>query len=218
MPPIRPNHADLALLATDPEVTAALAAARSHNRPVSPPTHLHAVPAPTVAQPDLTDAPVDAPIGVRVSCPDPEVADATARLLDAVLRAVGDTTSTVTVDHPADTPVIPAQSRSEPNPGASLHIRPTARRVLVHGREIHLTKLEFDLLLFCYEHRGRVLHRNRLMSEVWGMPPGLSSRTIDVHIRRLRAKLGRDVAAIHTVRGVGYRFDADDVHVDYRPG
>lgn len=216
MPPTRLNHADLTILPGDPSVTAALVAARGHvRRPALGPTPLHAVPSDTTTTPpDLGEVPV----GVLVSSPDPAVADATARLLDAVLRAVGDTSSTVTVDHQVEPAVIPPQSRHEPNPGASLHIHPAARRVLVHGKEIHLTKLEFDLLLFCYEHRGRVLHRNRLMNEVWGMPPGLTSRTIDVHIRRLRAKLGRDVASIHTVRGVGYRFDARDVHVDYRAG
>jgi len=82
-----------------------------------------------------------------------------------------------------------------------------ARRVLLDGGEVSLTRKEFDLLVHMIRHRGRVLTRERLLERVWGYDYPGETRTVDVHIRRLRRKLGAAAEErIETVVGVGYRF------------
>ncbi len=99
-----------------------------------------------------------------------------------------------------------------------LRIVPYSRTVLRRGLPIPLTRLEFDLLLYLTQRPRRVLPRRTLMAEVWGVDEPLNSRTVDVHIRRLRDKLGSDRPRITTVRGVGYRFDGpQDVVIDSAP-
>ena len=71
-----------------------------------------------------------------------------------------------------------------------------------------LTFKEFELLKFLAQHPGRVFTRDQLLSEVWGYDYFGGTRTVDVHIRRLRSKLGDRDALIGTVRHVGYRFNA----------
>ncbi|MDQ0382097.1 winged helix-turn-helix domain-containing protein [Amycolatopsis thermophila] len=90
-------------------------------------------------------------------------------------------------------------------PAAALRIDTTARRVLSHGTEVGLTRLEYELLLHLARHPGRVFDREALTADVWRLPGPSRGRTIDVHIRKLRSKIGRSL--ITTVRGVGYRFD-----------
>ena len=81
------------------------------------------------------------------------------------------------------------------------------RRVTVEELVVELTRKEFDLLTALLKNRGRVLTRNRLLEHVWGYDYPGETRTVDVHIRRLRQKLGDDAgAAIETVVGVGYRY------------
>lgn len=80
----------------------------------------------------------------------------------------------------------------------------------VHGRPLDLTYKEFELLKFLAQHPGRVFSREQLLSEVWGYDYFGGTRTVDVHIRRLRAKLGDLEALIGTVRNVGYRFTPAD--------
>ena len=80
----------------------------------------------------------------------------------------------------------------------------------VNGRPLDLTYKEFELLRFLAQHPGRVFTREQLLSEVWGYDYFGGTRTVDVHIRRLRAKLGDLEALIGTVRNVGYRFNIDD--------
>jgi DNA-binding response OmpR family regulator len=88
-----------------------------------------------------------------------------------------------------------------------LEIDLAARQVRVTGREIALTRKEFDLLTDLLRHRGRVLSRERLLERVWGYDNPGETRTVDVHIRQLRKKLGEDASAyVETVVGVGYRF------------
>jgi DNA-binding response OmpR family regulator len=77
----------------------------------------------------------------------------------------------------------------------------------VHGKPLDLTFKEFELLRFLAQHPGRVFTREQLLSEVWGYDYFGGTRTVDVHIRRLRAKLGDLEALIGTVRNVGYRFN-----------
>ena len=77
----------------------------------------------------------------------------------------------------------------------------------VHGRPLDLTFKEFELLRFLATHPSRVFTREQLLSEVWGYDYFGGTRTVDVHVRRLRAKLGPDnETLIGTVRNVGYRF------------
>jgi DNA-binding response OmpR family regulator len=77
----------------------------------------------------------------------------------------------------------------------------------VRGRTLDLTYKEFELLKYLAQHPGRVFTRAQLLQEVWGYDYFGGTRTIDVHVRRLRAKLGVDhEALIGTVRNVGYRF------------
>jgi len=77
----------------------------------------------------------------------------------------------------------------------------------VTGRALDLTYMEYELLRFLATHPGRVFTRETLLSRVWGYEYYGGARTVDVHIRRLRAKLGQEHAnLISTVRSVGYRF------------
>ncbi len=78
----------------------------------------------------------------------------------------------------------------------------------VHGRPLDLTFKEFELLRFFATHPSRVFTREQLLSEVWGYDYFGGTRTVDVHVRRLRAKLGDLESLIGTVRNVGYRFNA----------
>lgn len=77
----------------------------------------------------------------------------------------------------------------------------------LRGRVLDLTYIEFELLKYLAQHPGRVFTRGQLLQEVWGYDYFGGVRTVDVHIRRLRAKLGAEhEVLIGTVRGVGYRF------------
>lgn len=84
----------------------------------------------------------------------------------------------------------------------------------VRGRTLDLTFKEFELLRFFASHPSRVFTREQLLSEVWGYDYFGGTRTVDVHVRRLRAKLGDLESLIGTVRNVGYRFN---VYEDDQP-
>lgn len=75
----------------------------------------------------------------------------------------------------------------------------------VAGRRLALTATEYKLLLVLMERVGRVQTRERLLSDVWGYEAAIESRTVDIYVTRLRAKLGRSGAHLETVRGFGYR-------------
>ena len=77
--------------------------------------------------------------------------------------------------------------------------------VTLNGEEVRLTAKEFLLLHYLVQHKGRVLSRDLLLSDVWGYQYTGGTRTVDVHVRRLREKLGREGNLVETVRGVGYR-------------
>jgi two-component system OmpR family response regulator len=81
------------------------------------------------------------------------------------------------------------------------------RRVSVDGEEVILTATEFDLLAYLMERPGRVITRDVLLEEVWGYAAVVGTRTVDVHIAQVRAKLG-DASPVRTVRGVGYSAEA----------
>lgn len=82
-----------------------------------------------------------------------------------------------------------------------------AHEVLVEGRRVELTAKEFALLAFLAAHRGRVHTRETLLARVWGSRYEGGARTVDIHVRRLRAKLG-DALPLETLRGAGYKLRA----------
>ncbi|MGK5685396.1 winged helix-turn-helix domain-containing protein [Actinoplanes sp. URMC 104] len=135
------------------------------------------------------------------------------KLIEAVRELVEIGQGTVVVE-PAAAP------REDPEPAAGLPAGPEVRlltgtrQVLLDGEPLPLTRLEFDLLLFLAERPRRVFTRGQLLTGVWGYDH-TGERTVDVHVRRLRLKLGGAVPLITTVYGVGYRL-SDDARVVIR--
>ena len=108
--------------------------------------------------------------------------------------------------------------RSEATPGAdydnkainipNLSINPATYNVVYHGRTLELPPKEFELLYFLLSHQGRVFTRDQLLDNIWGYDFFGDSRTVDVHIKRIREKLDvNDTWSIKTVWGVGYKFE-----------
>ncbi len=92
----------------------------------------------------------------------------------------------------------------------SLYLCPDRHEIRVGEKQVDLTYKEFSLLcLFC-ENKGIVLTRSQLMDKVWGLEAEHENRTLDVHIRTLRSKLGTAGSYIETVRGIGYRMIGGD--------
>ena len=89
-----------------------------------------------------------------------------------------------------------------------LEIDSAAHLVRVHGQPVELTPTEFKLLHTLAERRGRVQARAHLLQTVWDAAPDIQTRTVDMHVQRLRAKLGAAGDLIETVRGFGYRIRA----------
>mgnify|MGYP002096426944 CR=1 FL=1 len=87
----------------------------------------------------------------------------------------------------------------------ALSVNKTRHEVYAAGQEVTLTLKEFDLLCLLLENKGRVLTRDQLLNRIWGYGFDGESRTVDVHIRTLRQKLGECGEYIETVRGVGYK-------------
>ncbi|MEV1147747.1 winged helix-turn-helix domain-containing protein [Micromonospora sp. NPDC049799] len=140
------------------------------------------------------------------------------RLLEAAREMLerGEGTITATTNAPVERRPDPVPAgRSPSRPLAStipvLHILAASRSVLRDGEPIPLTRLEFDLLLHLVAHPRRVFTRLQLLNAVWGYEHA-GVRTVDVHVRRLRGKVGVDVPLVTTVYGVGYRL-ADDARI-----
>jgi DNA-binding response OmpR family regulator len=91
-----------------------------------------------------------------------------------------------------------------------LEIDVPRHEVTVQGSAIGLTATEFKLLEILARRRGRVQTRERLLQDVWGYENPIDSRTVDTHMRRLREKIGTAADYLETIRGVGYRFKADE--------
>jgi len=105
------------------------------------------------------------------------------------------------------------RSAAAPATGELLTIGPlaidrAAHTVRVRGREVELTPTEFKLLLLLAERRGRVQGRAQLLEHVWEAAPDIQTRTVDMHVQRLRTKLEAAGDLIETVRGFGYRLKA----------
>lgn len=139
---------------------------------------------------------------VRVNTNNDQAPLVAARVVDAVRTAVDFPGATLTVS-------VPGPRSPQPHLDG-LHIQVGARTVLSGGEAVQLTRMEFDLLLHMARRLGHVHRRNDLLSQLWGLPTGVETRTLDVHVRRLRRKLGPAAEVITTVRGVGYRIDGAD--------
>jgi len=85
----------------------------------------------------------------------------------------------------------------------AIQLNPSTHQVLVAGKHVELTTLEFDLLAYFMRNPGQVFSREQLMSHVWGYGVAAGTRTVDVHVAQLRSKVG-DSVTFRTVRGVGY--------------
>ena len=107
--------------------------------------------------------------------------------------------------------------RGSSNPRSTVHrlgilsLDPERHEVHVGEKPVSLTYKEFMLLLLLLENRDRVLTREILLDRIWGLGAERENRTLDVHIRTLRAKLGPAAAYIQTIRGIGYRIHEDDI-------
>ncbi|MER7463369.1 response regulator transcription factor [Streptomyces sp. NPDC097981] len=127
--------------------------------------------------------------------------------LSAVLRR----TSHVPPAAPAPgAPGAPAADALRPTTVGELAVDPGARTAYLAGRELRLTRREFDLLAFLARHPGQVVSKRRLLTEVW-REPYVDDQTVDVHLSSLRRKLGERAAApryLLTVRGVGIKLVA----------
>ncbi|AYF27889.1 MULTISPECIES: winged helix-turn-helix domain-containing protein [Micromonospora] len=168
-------------------------------------------PANTAAAPMLTVT-----LTIPLACEE-SLTPAARRLLDAAREMLerGDavvSAGTVPAERRPD--AVPA-GRAPARPLAptipTLHILASSRSVLRDGEPLPLTRLEFDLLLHLVAHPRRVFTRLQLLNAVWGYEHA-GVRTVDVHVRRLRGKVGVDVPLVTTVYGVGYRL-ADDARV-----
>lgn len=101
--------------------------------------------------------------------------------------------------HPADVPHLLK--------AGGLEVSPDEHIVTVDRERVQLTLKEFELLRLFLSHPGLVFTRDQLLSDIWGMDYVSETRTVDMHIRTLRAKLGDYGKMIETVRGIGYRFE-----------
>ncbi len=90
----------------------------------------------------------------------------------------------------------------------AIRIDRAAHEVVVDGGSVELTPIEYKLLLALAERKGRVLARTQLLQAVWEAAPDIQTRTVDMHVQRLRSKLGVGGQLIETVRGFGYRISS----------
>ncbi len=104
----------------------------------------------------------------------------------------------------------PAVSSGSLVTAGDITIDRSALRASAAGRDLDLTAIEFKLLLTLIERRGRVQTRPQLLETVWEAQPDIQTRTVDMHVQRLRTKLGESGRMIETVRGFGYRFRSSD--------
>ena len=102
--------------------------------------------------------------------------------------------------------VAPAGEVAATYEGVHLRADFDAVAIAVDGDPVRLTRREFELLKFLIENKSRVLSRDRLLERVWGYERFVETRSVDVHVGRLRSKLGTAGAQIETVVGLGYRF------------
>jgi two-component system OmpR family response regulator len=146
---------------------------------------------------------------VNIPLTDEALSPQAHRLIEAVRELVEAGHGAVTV-----APGKPETAAAETYDGPEIRLLTASRQVLVDGRLLPLTRLEFDLMQFLADHPRRVFTRAQLLTGVWGYEH-TGERTVDVHVRRLRVKVGQ-VPLITTVYGVGYRL-ADDARIIAQP-
>ncbi|MCL4539488.1 MAG: response regulator transcription factor, partial [Bacteroidetes bacterium] len=91
----------------------------------------------------------------------------------------------------------------------SLVIDRESYMVMVAGEKVFFPRKEFEILYYLASHEGKVVSRETLLSRVWGADVYVGDRTVDVHIRKIREKLGGHSEMIETIKGVGYKFRAE---------
>ncbi len=147
---------------------------------------------------------IDTVVGLEVGADDYVTKPYRLRELVARMRAV---LRRVPQEHEA------AAEEEEATPALTVGdvtVDPDRRRVFVRGEEVQLRRKEFELLSLLMTNAGRVLTRDTLIDRVWGTDYVGDTKTLDVHIKRLRSHIGKDPSApsaITTVRGVGYRYE-----------
>jgi DNA-binding response OmpR family regulator len=137
------------------------------------------------------------------------------RLIEAVRELVEAGQGAVAVEPPPAARAIEPPPPAQPDGTVEVSLLTASRQVLVEGELLPLTRLEFDLLQFLSDNPRRVFTRAQLLAGVWGYEH-TGERTVDVHVRRLRVKLGNQVPLVTTVYGVGYRL-ADDARIVVQP-
>ena len=100
---------------------------------------------------------------------------------------------------------MPDEKAQAPLSVGSVVIYSDRRIAMVDGREVALTFKEFELLSYLMENRGRAISRDKLLDAIWGIGCEVETRTVDVHVRTLRQKLGEESGMLETIRGVGYK-------------
>lgn len=166
-------------------------------RPVPPPTR-----SPSPARP----APTGLTVTIELSAEDSTLNEDLVTALDAARGHIAHLGAVTVTVRAAEPHAAASTERPAFDPEVHVHIYPDARVVRFGESELALSRLEFDLLLFLAEHPGQVFSRAQLLESVWG-DAHVGRRTIDVHVRRLRAKIDDRFPLVTTIRGVGYRFD-----------
>jgi two-component system, OmpR family, response regulator RegX3 len=162
---------------------------------------------------------IDTVVGLEVGADDYVAKPYRLRELVARMRAVLRRTPTSDAGDPAQaSAAAPNQANSHPQAGVldagGIQIDPDRHLVTVRGTDVHLRRKEFELLLLLMENAGRLLTRDVLIDRIWGSDYFGDTKTLDVHIKRLRSHVEEDPSSpklIITIRGVGYRFDAPRV-------
>jgi two-component system, OmpR family, response regulator len=165
-------------------------------------------PRPVRPVPQPVGRPASVTVTVRIDLPDGRLPAGAADLV-ASLRALAGA-DTVAVQAPAAGRAVPTRSATAvggPEDEGVLRVFLASRIVMQGGVPVRLTRREFDLLAFFCDHPRQVFDRQQLLRQVWGYEMVSGERTVDVHVRRLRIKLGGPGPLITTVRGVGYRLD-----------
>jgi hypothetical protein len=173
------------------------------------------VPVPSVpASAPTAVAPGAVLVTVQIAVSGDELSPAAARLLADLTQLAGVGRAELRVQPgpeaagaPASVPTTrPRLVRTPPPGGPEVLVCPASRTVYRDGEPVRLTRREFDLLAFLCASPRRVFSRSQLLRQVWGYEPVSGERTVDVHVRRLRVKLGdEEYPVVATVRGVGYR-------------
>jgi len=166
----------------------------------------------TIRRPAGEPAPPALTLTVNIPLTSESLSPQAHRLIEAVRELVEVSDGAVTVEPGIDEP---ETAEEVGRGGPEVRLLTASRQALVDDRLLPLTRLEFDLMQFLADNPHRVFSRAQLLTGVWGYEH-TGERTVDVHVRRLRVKLGNDIPLITTVYGVGYRL-SDDARIVVLP-